>query len=223
MKIGTEDKKKLMTAGVLGFFAIFAVGYLYVTLFGGPATPPPAPPVIVDKTVKVPAGGVAGGPVVVVPALASPSPAKGATGNAAVKVGTVSGQLDPTLHMEGMLAAESLVYSGTGRNIFAAGAEQTPAPVLEKAKFAARPGPVGPVVPVNTGPPPPPPINLKFFGVATQQGVRRALLLSGDDVFLASAGDIVQRRYKIVTIAANSITVEDMPNSNNQTLPLIAN
>jgi hypothetical protein len=53
--------------------------------------------------------------------------------------------------------------------------------------------------------------------------VKRALLLAGDDVFLASPGEIVQRRYKIVTIAVNSITVEDMPNSNKQTLPLVAN
>jgi hypothetical protein len=222
MKIGTEDKKKLMTAGVLGFFAIFAVGYLYYSLFGGPATPPPAPPVIVDKT--VPGSGGTTATASVVPGLASPAVTKGAPGKAAVKVATVSGQLDPTLHMEGMLAAEALVYTGTGRNIFAAGPQQNPAPVLEKAKFDARPkGPVGPVVPVNLGPPPPPPINLKFFGVATQKGVRRALLLSGDDVFLASAGDIVQRRYRIVTIAANSITVEDLPNSNQQSLPLTAN
>ena len=223
MKIGTEDKKKLITAGVLGFLAIFAVGYLYFSLFGGPATPPPAPPVIVDKTVRAsPGAGTVG--AAVVPGLASPAVVKpGTTGKAAVKLGTVSGQLDPTLHMEGMLAAESLVYTGTGRNIFAAGPQQAPAPVLEKAKFDARPKPMGPVVPVNTGPPPPPPINLKFFGVATQKGVRRALLLSGDDVFLASPGDIVQRRYRIVTIAANSITVEDLPNSNKQNLPLTAN
>jgi hypothetical protein len=73
------------------------------------------------------------------------------------------------------------------------------------------------------GPPPKPPINLKFFGTATQDGVRRALLLSGDDVFLASAGDIVQRRYKIVSITANSVVVEDVPNSNQQNLPLAAN
>jgi hypothetical protein len=79
------------------------------------------------------------------------------------------------------------------------------------------------VTPVNMGPPPKPPINLKFFGTATQDGKKRALLLSGDDVFLAAPGDIVQRRYRIVSIAANSITVEDVPNSNSQNLPLVAN
>jgi hypothetical protein len=82
------------------------------------------------------------------------------------------------------------------------------------------------VVPVYTpppGPPPPPPIDLKFFGTATSaDGTRRAFLLKGEDVFLASDGDIVQRRYKIVTISPNSVLVEDMANNNRQTLPLIA-
>jgi hypothetical protein len=207
MKAGTEDRKKLMIAGVAGFVAIFCVGYLYLTLFGGPSTPPPAPPPVVAAK---PSG---------------PVPVQALKQTGAVKVGSVNMSLDPTLHMDGMLAAESLVYSGTGRNIFAPGPMQAPAPVkLVDANYAARPkGPQGPVVPVFQGPPPKPPINLKFFGTATQDGVKRALLLSGVDVFLASAGDIVQRRYKIVTIAANSITVEDLPNSNSQTLPLVAN
>jgi hypothetical protein len=203
MKVGTEDKKKLITAGVLGFFAIFAVVFLYNELFGGPSTPPvQAPPVVIAK----------------------PTPgAKSGAGNAAVRVGSVSGQLDPTLHFGAMRATESLVYTGTGRNIFAPGPLQAPAPKIEQAKFSARPGPVIPQRALPQGPPPKPPINLKFFGTATQDGVRRALLLSGDDVFLASAGDIVQRRYKIVSITANSVVVEDVPNSNQQNLPLAAN
>jgi hypothetical protein len=62
---------------------------------------------------------------------------------------------------------------------------------------------------------------LKFFGTATgANGTRRAFLLHGDDVFLASDGDIVQRRYKVVTVSVNSIVVEDLANNNRQTLPL---
>ena len=53
-------------------------------------------------------------------------------------------------------------------------------------------------------------------------GARRAFLLHGEDVFLASDGDIVQRRYKVISIGANSIVVEDMANNNRQTLPLLA-
>lgn len=77
---------------------------------------------------------------------------------------------------------------------------------------------------VPTGPPPPPPIDLKFFGTASSKnGARQALLLHGEDVFVASAGDVVQRRYRIVSVAANSIVVEDLTNNNRQTLPLLAN
>ena len=53
-------------------------------------------------------------------------------------------------------------------------------------------------------------------------GSGRAFLLHGEDVFLASDGDIVQRRYRVMSIAANSMVVEDMANNNRQTLPLLA-
>jgi hypothetical protein len=113
------------------------------------------------------------------------------------------------------------VYTGTGRNIFSA--NSAPVVVIPKAIASARPhGPVVPSAPL--GPPPPPPIDLKFFGTATSEnGVRRAFLLHGEDVFLASTGDVVQRRYKVRAISANSIVVEDMTDNNTQTLPLLLN
>ena len=209
MNLGTEDKKKLAIAGGLGVVALGAILYAYNILFGGPSTPPPAAtPVVLTKA--APAGP---GNVPVTP------------GSAAVKIATVNGQLDPTLHMGQMIAAESLVYSGTGRNVFGVGPSSAPsAPALIKANFPARPTASTTPQPIASyGPPPPPPINLKFFGIATRQGVRRALLLSGDDVFLATPGDIVERRYRIISIATNSITVEDMPNSNKQSIPLVLN
>lgn len=217
MKIGNEDKKKLIVAGVLGFFALLAVGYLYVTLFSGPSTPPPAgvaavttaPTVktvgVVSKTVSTPVGVAVVG---------------------AQRVGTTSGQLDPTLHMEAMLRTESLVYTGTGRNIFAGGPVEVvaiPKPVAQARPIVIPPvAAQGPLPPSQ--PPPPPAINLKFFGTATVPGgTRRAFLLNGDDVYLASVGDVVQRRYRVLSIAASSILVEDIPNSNRQTLPLMGN
>jgi hypothetical protein len=223
MRVGTEDKKKLVMAGVGGFCAIAALVYMYLQVFGGPSGPPPvqAPPVIVDAT---PAAGRAVGAAAPQTVAALPAP-RAASGPGAKKVATGNGQLDPTLHMEGMEATESLVYSGTGRNIFAPGPTQTELVAMnEKPKFPPRPGPA----PLPGPPPgpyvaPKPPINLKFFGTATQDGKKRALLLAGDDVFLAAPGDIVQRRYKIVSIAPNSIMVEDMPNQNRQTLPLVTN
>ena len=69
-----------------------------------------------------------------------------------------------------------------------------------------------------------PPINLKFYGTVTHgNGSKLAFLLQGEDVFTAAQGDIVARKYKIVSIANNSIQVEDLTNNNTQTLPLQSN
>jgi hypothetical protein len=123
--------------------------------------------------------------------------------------------------MQAMLVTESLEYSGSGRNIFSA----TSVPVdIPKPIAPVRPKPGPPLPPPPPpGPPPPPPIDLKFFGTVTgAEGKREAFLLHGDDVFLASDGEIVQRKYKVISISANSILVEDMANNNRQTLPLLA-
>ena len=213
MKTGTEDKKKLIIAGVAGFFALLSLFYLYNVLFGGTSTAAPAPAVIVNNsTVKTTTG----------PSRTVTAPPGFAV---AEKVGTTSGQLDPTLHMEAMRVTESLVYTGSGRNIFA-GAGSGPDVSLKPVAPArpAIPVAVAPPRPVDLGPPPPPPINLKFFGTSTETGgTRKAFLLAGDEVFLASPGDVVQRRYRVVTIGPSSVQVEDIPNNNKQTLPLIPN
>ncbi len=135
-------------------------------------------------------------------------------------MGTTAAQLDPTLRMGPMLVTEALVYSGGGRNIFSASSVPVEIP---KAIAPARPKAVLPPPPlVPQGPPPPPPIDLKFFGTSSlENGHRQAFLLHGEDVFLATDGEIVQRRYKVLSVSANSVLVEDMTNNNRQTLPLI--
>lgn len=215
MKLGTEDKKKLTIAIVVGVFALGAVFYLYSELFAGSSAPVAAP---VATTVAGPSSAGATSAKAVTPSL-PPGYVVGAKGSS-----FAGASLDPTLKMGPMLVTEALVYSGTGRNIFSPNS----APVL-----ASIPKPIAPARPKGNqaavtlqpqGPPPPPPIELKFFGTATSgNGHRQAFLLHGDDVFLASDGDIVQRRYKIISVAASSIVVEDMVNSNRQTLPLLTN
>ena len=202
MKAGADEKRKKIAAIVLGCVAVLLVGYQLKDSFsdGTPTSRAVAPVIVAVPTAK--SGG----------------------GPAAVKVGTTTAQLDPTLHMEAMLVTESLVYNGNGRNIFAPSSAEV---IAEIPKPIAPPRQIGPPpVPqpvVAQGPPPPPPINLKFFGTATSaNGARRAFLLNGDDVFVASAGDVVQRRYKIISVDARSILVEDLPNNHRQTLPLIA-
>jgi hypothetical protein len=47
-------------------------------------------------------------------------------------------------------------------------------------------------------------------------------LSKGDDIFIAKEGQIIDRRYKIIKIGANSVEVEDVLTNNRQTLPLTA-
>jgi hypothetical protein len=195
----TDSQKKSMA---IGAFVLLAVIILYYQLRDDSPAPRPV------QTTAAPAAQVG----------SAPSPAT--KGGEAKNLGTTSAQLDPTLKMGPMLVTERLVYSGSGRNIFSTAS----APVdIPKPIASARPKPAVPVYTPPPGPPPPPPIDLKFFGTATSvNGRRQAFLLHGEDVFLASDGDIVQRRYHVLTISANSIVVEDMTNNNRQTLPLMA-
>jgi hypothetical protein len=215
MTAAERAQRQKILAGVLGVCALGGVVYLYEELFGGTTTPPPPPPVIRDAS-----GAVA------TTAASARAPMAGVAAKTAAKVGTSAQALDPTLHMAAMLRTEALVYSGSGRNIFAAG------PSIAEASIFI-PKPIGGGRNQMPIPPPPhptvaayqaPPINLKFFGTVTSpNGTRRAFLVNGDNVFIASAGDVVERRYRILSISANSISVEDMPNNNRQTLPLLSN
>jgi hypothetical protein len=214
MKSGAENRKKTIIAGVAGMAALICLFYIYNTLFGGSDTPPPTTSTPVAATAPASSSSSE---------TAKPSMPGGgnAPGVAAVKLASTSSSLDPTLDEAAMLRTEGLVYSGTGRNIFSTTYTPPPAEVI-KPKFNPRPVVLPPPVPTGPPPiPPPPPINLKFFGTAQhgKGGKIQAFLLQGEDVYLAQEGDIVARKYKIVTISANSIQVTDLQNNNTQTLP----
>ena len=196
-----DQQKKLLAGGV---FALIAALVLYFELHD-PGSPAPAPAV----ASRAPATA-ASGPVV-----------RTAAGPVAKGTVLASTQLDPTLHMGAMLLTESLAYSGSGRNIFT-GIASAPAVSLPKPIASARPPKTfTTTVSIPSGPPPPPPIDLRFFGTQTHGGgQRQAFLLRGEDVFLASTGEIVQRRYKVLSIAPSSVVIEDLLNNNRQTLPL---
>ena len=120
-------------------------------------------------------------------------------------------RLDPTLDLDLLSQNEQIKYAGNGRNIFVAG-ERIEAVV----KPPITPGPVEP-----TGPPPPPPINLKFFGFANKPGESKKIFLSsGEDIFIASEGDIVNRRYRVLHISPVAVDIEDVLNNNLQSIPL---
>ena len=197
MKTGFENKRKLSILIVLLLILVAAVWYFASSMWGG-STPAPAPSVRSSTAARE-----------------TPAERRATTetnGPAAKKVASLE-TLDPTLHPELMAGAESLVYSGTGRNIFSMESAQ---PKIEK--------PIAPVrVSQQTAPPPPPgppPIDLTFFGYQANAGVKKAFLLHGTDVFIASEGDVVDHHYKIDKINPLSVQVTDLLYNNTQTLPL---
>jgi hypothetical protein len=132
----------------------------------------------------------------------------------AQKRANVARSLDPTLRYDWLKASEDVEYEGKGRNIFRAEAEipKVIAPVTTHNETAQ----TGP-----PPPPPPPPINIKFFGFASKPGETKKIFLSqGEDVFIATEGDIVDRRYKVLRISPMSVEIEDVLNNNRQSIPL---
>jgi len=129
--------------------------------------------------------------------------------------------LDPSLRADLLRASEGPVYGGNGRNIFKAEHDIKPTPPT----CAPLSGPShGLKWCEGIGPPPPPPlppINLTFFGFASKPGEPKKVFLSqGDDIFIASEGDIVDRRYRIVRINATTVDIEDVLNNNKQPIKL---
>lgn len=204
LKAGSEDKKKVAIAAGLGLVVlVLAVRMILSTFMGSSPTPAVAPPPPV-QTASEPAAAV--------------HTVRSGTHEAA-KLSSPLARLDPTLHPEWMAAAESLEYAGKGRNIFSM--NSMPAAAIEAVHAPIRPSQLaqGP-----SGPPPPPPIDLKFFGYeSAKSGARKAFLLHNDDVFIASEGDVVDHRYKVLSILPTSLRVEDIPYNNTQSLPLTQN
>lgn len=200
-------------------FVLIAGGVLYWELFSG-GTPNPAA-IAPANPATVTTGANADNAATAAPGTVASRPA--ASGNTARKVGGSSAALDPALRMDAMLVAEQVEYSGIGRNIFSP--NSAPPIVIPKPVASVRPTQaLPPPPPVHTGPPPPPPIDLTFFGTETDTaGVRQAILLHDDAVYTAKPGDVVLRRYRIITVDARSIQVEDMVTNNKQTLPMVTN
>jgi hypothetical protein len=201
MKLGTENRTTSIVAVVLFAVAI----YLLVRLWTGSGQPASAAP-----------------PTAVVPSQQA-TPQRVARGRRGVRrepAGAATAAavtLDPRLRLDLLQLSEDTEYKGAGRNIFRAEAE-IPTPVKNPVITATQPPP-----PQPTGPPPPPPINLKFFGFASSAGEPTKVFLgNGDDVFVAREGEIVNRRYKVMKINANSVEIEDVLSNNRQTIPLTA-
>ncbi len=207
LPVGAESKPKLYAAIGLGAVLLILAVIQIPKFFGTSAPTPVAPPPPVVSTAAP----------IAAPAASSATGAAAAYPHQAIQLPS-SSALDPTLHPEVMAQAEDTTYSGNGRNIFS---PDSAAPVAIPKPTAA----IRPSVPLPPpGPPPPPAIDLKFYGYSSAQGGNRQIfLLHGDDIFLAHEGDVVDRRYRVVSIRPFSVEIEDIPYHNTQSVPLSQN
>lgn len=190
MRVGAEDRKKLIAAIALMVLAVLAVFYV----LSHPGSPAAAAP----------------------PAAVTSGPRRSAPRHAPNRPAAQADSLDPTLRLGLLRSSEGVKYEGTGRNIFRAQAEEPlPKPVkspLETKK--APPQPTGPP------PPPPINLKFYGFASKPGEPTKRVFLSEGENIFIAGEGDVVDRRYKVVRIGQNSVEIEDLLNNNRQTIPL---
>lgn len=198
MQLGLENKKKATLAAVLGVIAVLAFGYFVMPFFNGSSAP--------SSNAQAAA-----------PVLAPRVQARGLT-KSGKKPRTES--LDPALRLDLLAASEKTLYEGNGRNIFVSQAEEVVIPKPGAAPNTDQQG----VQNTYTLPSPPqaPPIPLKFYGFASSPGEPKKIFLkSGEDVFVAGEGEIVDRRYKVIRISPNSVEMQDVVNSGPpQNIPL---
>ena len=197
MKIGAENKKQVRL--MIALLAILLmIGIYNFVDFGTSSAAAPAP----------------------APAAA---PSTQTTTQASRKATTApqlpDNTLDPRLRLDILAASQSKKYEAGGRNIFRM-EELKP---IEKTIADVR-KPYGPdPEPTPTPPPPPPPIPLKFYGFASKSSEPKRIFLADEgEVFVARQGDIVERKYKVVQINNTSVVIEDMLNSNRQTVQMTA-
>ena len=190
MQLGFENKKQTMWAAALGVVAILALAFeLIPWLTGSSATASSA-------QAPAPEG----------PHTAARAAAR--LGAKPVKKPRVE-NLDPTLRLDLLATSEQTVYQGTGRNIFVSQREDVVIPMVGSSPVTdvTKPDYHTPSIPQA------PPIPLKFYGFASSPGEPRKIFLksaSGEDVWVAGEGEIVNRRYKVIRISPASVEIQDM-------------
>ena len=140
--------------------------------------------------------------------------------------------IDPTLHLDLLAKVQAVEAAPAGRNLFVFAAAPPPAAVamaaLPKVEPIAVNHPSAPPPMINPKPPAPssaPAMTFKYYGykISKTDGHKAAFLLDGDDILIAGENDTVKRRYRVVRIGLDSITIEDTQFKSTQTLRLQEN
>lgn len=124
---------------------------------------------------------------------------------------------DPSLHLGRLARLREMEYAGTHRNIFSATPPPPPPSVkaagLRKAKAIQ---PSGPPVPAALQVP------LTFYGMAIdpKSGRKLAFFTSGDHVYIASQGETLLGRFRLMQIGSNTVEFQEISSGRTATLTM---
>lgn len=134
------------------------------------------------------------------------------------------GDVDPTLRLDLLNRLQFVKADPGGRSLFEVGpppltAEQK-ALLANAPRLPPKPPPIQPAV--NT----PPVVNipLKYYGFVKpgdRGATNRGLFLDGDNVLVASEGEVLKQRYLVVELTGTSARLEDVQMKQGQTLAVV--
>jgi hypothetical protein len=218
MKLGAEPKKVAILAALLAG----AIGmFIYNSQSGGNESPSPEQ---VHTALPVSSAPIGTPRARTHPARRTVSARERGT----LRIQTVdprNGDVDPTLRLDLLTRLQSIQPLEGGRSLF----EMGPAPVTTpKLPLPVQiipkplPGPMG----TNPTAIAEPVVNipLKFYGFVRPKdktGSNRGFFLDGDNILVASEGDLLKQRYLVVELTPSSAKMEDTQLKKGQTLPLV--
>lgn len=137
------------------------------------------------------------------------------------------GDIDPTLRLDLLSRLSTVKFEPARRSVFEIGAIAPPPAAAALAAIKNRPiiNPT-PTTPPPITPPGPPPVNipLKYYGFMKPMELgqaNRGLFLDGDNVLVASEGQVLKQRYLVVELGPNTAKMEDVQMKQGQTLPVV--
>lgn len=143
-------------------------------------------------------------------------------------VDATRGNVDPTLRLDLLTRLQSEDEVPAGRSLFDAG--QSPAQIAAAAAVmkgpAIVPKPLPPPMPVAVAPAGPAPLNipLKFYGYVKPTDARegsRGFFMDGDNVLVATEGQVLKQKYRVMELTARSARLEDIQLRQDETLPVV--
>ena len=220
MEVGANKKSLAQLAVVLAVLAVV----VYVQFFSGPEVNPALPaasrrPVPAASAPRLPIAG--GGPTSRPPTADLPAPQESDASS------------DASLRKELLERVRAIDTPVVDRNIFNFGRpkpREVVGPTKEEAQLAQAkleaavkaPQPKPKPPPATPAPRSVAPPKWKYYGLASaaESETRRAFLLDGDEILLASKGALLQGRYRIIEIGLQAVKLEDTQEDQHFSIPL---